>query len=126
MISNKKYNKNSINNLINHNYINEISIYKYYYVKNKIYNACEYLILFNNYDTLQNSNFNLESISHNHYYENIKIKNNFNEEVEEFFYIKRQICKKEKEQRKKYRMIKPFVNHYKICHDIQTVIISFI
>ena len=127
MTSNKKDNKNTIKNLINHNYDDRIHFSNYYNIKNNIFNSYVYIIK-NAYDLRNNDYYNTfcKYDFYDDYVDSLQIKNNFENDILSFFTIKKELCKKEKEQRRKYRMIKPFVNHYKICHDIQNIIISFI
>ena len=119
-------NKNSLKNLIKHNYVNEVTICMYYYAKNKLCNACEYILLFNDREILENSIFDIDSLSDNHYTENIKMKYDFFEDIESFFKIKKEMCIKEKKFRKQKKILKIFTDRYKICNDIQSIIISFL
>ena len=121
-------NKNTIKHLTKHKSDNEIKILNYYKIKNNIFNSYMY-ILKNEYDIKFNSDsYDTFSkyIIYDDYLDSCSIHYSFEKEIISFFETKNELCKKEKEQRRKYRMIKPFVNHYKICHDIQNIIISFI
>ena len=110
--------KNTIKHLTKHKYNNENIFINYYNIKSTIFHEYTYIlrksyyIFFCRFKYDGNDNFYLVY--------------QFEKDILSFFETKKEICKKEKEQRKKYRMIKPFVNHYKICHDIQFIIISFI
>ena len=115
-------NKNTINNLINHTYINEVFFYHYNSCKNNIYNTSKYLILF---DKNTITDFNFGVILHE-YYSNNQITDNFDKDIETFFKIKKEICVKEKKLRKQKNLIKIFTNHHKICNDIQNLILSFL
>ena len=119
-------NKNSLKNLIKHNYVNELTICTYYYAKNKICNSYEYIFLFNNRQILENSIFNIDSISYNHYNENIKMKYDFFEDIESFFKIKKRIFVKEQKIRKINKSLHIFTNNHKICDDIHRLILSFL
>ena len=66
-------------------FVNEVTICTYYYAKNKLCNSYEYILLFNNREILENSIFNMDQISYNHYTENIKMKYDFFEDIESFF-----------------------------------------
>ena len=110
--------KNTIKNLTNHKYIDEDLFYTFYNIKNEIFNEYTYILKKICYNIFCRFKYD-----HN---ENIHLVNNFEKDILSFFTIKKEICFKEKKIRKQKKILKIFIDRYKICHDIQGIIISFL
>ena len=121
-------NKNTIKNLTKHKYVNEINLFDFYKIKNNIFNSYMYILKSEHDIHIDSDSYNYFSryTIYDDYNDSFYSKDRFINEITLFYQIKEIICWDEKEQRRKLRIIKPFVKHYKICYDIQTVIISFI
>ena len=113
-----------------YNFTHEISIYTLYRTKHDLFYSSgifkdpiiRYMILNNYISVARQYEY---KIGDDLFKELLRMQQSFREEHNTFIEQKDQTYKKECSERKKYRKLLPLTKRYNVCHDIQSVIVSF-
>ena len=126
--------KSFLRKLYNHTYENNISTYSYFSQKEEIINISVMKLLTLNNPVLRHclylniirckcDDYDFYNPSRKDLFDLIR---EFDNQIKEFEITKKNIYAIELEQRKKLKLLKPFIKKYKLCDDICGVILSFL